>query len=58
MDSGLCGGTGMMKLAWICYDDDDQYPEITVVFEEPDSRWSRVVPLVYAEIVKHVEEEE
>jgi len=48
----------MMKLAWICYDDDDQYPEITVVFEEPDSRWSRVVPLVYAEIVKHVEEEE
>jgi hypothetical protein len=40
-----------MKLAWICYDDDPEFPEVKIVFEEPDSyRWSRVVPIVYAEI--------
>lgn len=41
-----------MKLAWICYDDDPEFPEVKIMFEEPDSyRWARVVPIVYAEIV-------
>lgn len=41
-----------MKLAWICYDDDPEFPEVKIMFEEPDSyRWNRVVPIVYAEIV-------
>ena len=24
-----------MKLAWICYDDDEEYPEVVIKFEEP-----------------------
>jgi len=43
-----------MKLAWLCYvktyDLEDQ--EIVIVFEEPSKwRYSKVVPIVYAEIV-------
>jgi hypothetical protein len=40
-----------MKLAWLCYDNDENYPQVIIVFSEP-SRWrySKVVPIVYAEI--------
>ncbi len=41
-----------MKLAWICYDDDPEFPEVKIVFEEPTRYYSRVVPIVYAEIVQ------
>jgi hypothetical protein len=43
-----------MKLAWLCYDDDPEYPEVKIVFEEPDryTWYSRVVPIVYAVIEK------
>ena len=38
-----------MKLAWICYDNDPEYPEVKIVFIKPDDwRYSRVVPIVYA----------
>ncbi len=40
-----------MKLAWICYNDDPDYPEVKIVFEEPSRySYSRVVQIVYAEI--------
>ena len=40
-----------MKLAWICYDDNEIDPQMFVVFTEPERwRYSRVVPIVYAEI--------
>lgn len=42
-----------MRLAWICYDDDSIYPIATIVFVEPERwRYSRVVPIVYAEIIE------
>jgi len=43
-----------MKLAWLCYDDDPEFPAVTILFEEPRQYhgYSRVVPIVYAEIVK------
>lgn len=43
-----------MKPAWICYDDDPDYPEVKIVFVEPDRHtfYSRVVPIVYMEIEK------
>jgi hypothetical protein len=44
-----------MKLAWLCYtngyDLDEQ--EIIIKFEEPESwQYAKIVPIVYAEIVK------
>jgi hypothetical protein len=40
-----------MKLAWLCYTDDEEYPEVEILFQEPeDWKYSRVVPIVYAEI--------
>ena len=39
-----------MKLAWICYrEDDDEYTPPVILFEEP-VRWmySKVIPIVYA----------
>jgi len=40
-----------MKLAWICYNDDQDYPEVKIVFEKPESwQYSKIVPIVYAEI--------
>ena len=44
-----------MKLAWLCYthtyEDDEQ--EIIIVFEEPAKwKYSKVVPIVYAEIIQ------
>lgn len=40
-----------MKLAWICYDDDEEYPQVFIKFEEPESYlYNRIVPIVYAEI--------
>ena len=40
-----------MKLAWICYDDDEDYPQVFIKFTEPESyMYSRIVPIVYAEI--------
>jgi len=43
-----------MKLAWLCYLDDPDYPEVNIVFEEPGrhTSYSRVVPIVYTEIVE------
>ena len=43
-----------MKLAWLCYDDDAEFPEVTILFEEPGryTSYSRVVPIVYAEITQ------
>lgn len=43
-----------MKLAWLCYDDDAEFPAVTILFEEPDryARYSRVVCIVYAEITQ------
>ena len=42
-----------MKLAWICYDDYEEYPTVEIKFEEPNHyMYSRVVPIVYAEIVE------
>lgn len=42
-----------MKLAWICYDDDAIFPQVIIVFSEPERwRYNRVVPIVYAEIVE------
>ena len=37
-----------MKLAWICYDYDN---DVKICFEEPE-RWlySKVIPIVYAEL--------
>jgi hypothetical protein len=43
-----------MKLAWLCYKFtyDEDY-NVVIVFEEPESwEYSKVVPIVYAEIVK------
>lgn len=40
-----------MKLAWICWINDPDYPEVTIVFEEPEAwQFSKVMPIVYAEI--------
>lgn len=43
-----------MKLAWICYGnwiDDDDDDDCVIVFEEPERyMYSKVVPIVYAEI--------
>lgn len=42
-----------MKLAWIIYDDDPDYPQVSIVFEEPDSykfNMYRIVQIAYAEI--------
>ena len=42
-----------MRLAWICYDEDRIVPQVFVVFEEPERwRYSKVVPIVYAEIIE------
>lgn len=42
-----------MKLAWICYVDDPEFPEVEIRFEEPERwRYCRVVPIVYAEIIQ------
>lgn len=44
-----------MKLAWICYthrvyDDDEQ--EIIILLKKPEKwKYSKIVPIVYAEIV-------
>ena len=40
-----------MKLAWLLYDDDPDYPSVKIVFTEP-SRYDadRIVPIVYAEL--------
>ena len=44
-------GERKMKLAWICYDDDEEYPQVYIKFEEPESYlYNRIVPIVYAEI--------
>ena len=41
-----------MKLAWLCYDDDDYYPRVIIRFEEPESwEYKRVVQIVYTEIL-------
>jgi len=41
-----------MKLAWLCYTYDDEQ-EIIIVFEEPAKwKYSKVVPIVYAEIIQ------
>jgi hypothetical protein len=40
-----------MKLAWLCYDDDEEYPEVVIRFEEPESyQYNRIIPIVYEEI--------
>lgn len=42
-----------MKLAWIIYDEDPDFPEVKIVFEEPESykfNMYKVVPIVYAEL--------
>ena len=41
-----------MKLAWLCYDDDDYYPRVIIRFEEPEYwEFKRVVQIVYTEIL-------
>ena len=38
-----------MKLAWICYNGND----VTILFSEPEHwRFDRIIPIVYAEIIK------
>lgn len=40
-----------MKLAWMCYNDDPEYPEVKIVFTEPEHYMhDRVVAIVYTEI--------
>lgn len=42
-----------MKLAWLCYNDDEDYPKVTIKFEEPeDWRYDRVVLIAYTEIIE------
>ena len=47
-----------MKLAWLCYDYEDRcypynYKDPVILFEEPlQYLYDKVVPIVYAEIVK------
>lgn len=40
-----------MRLAWLCY---DEYGDVSITFAEPSRHtgWRKVVPIVYAEIVK------
>lgn len=41
-----------MKLAWLCYDDDEEYPQVFIVFTEPEPyHYSRIVAIVYQEII-------
>ena len=39
-----------MRLAWICYkEDDDEYTPPVILFEEPESWvYRKIVPIVYA----------
>ncbi|MDB4378670.1 hypothetical protein N9Z41_02760 [bacterium] len=42
-----------MKLAWICYQDwdDDDDIEYVIVFKEPEKyMYSKIIPIVYAEL--------
>jgi hypothetical protein len=40
-----------MKIAWLCYDDDLEYPGVKILFVEPEPwRYKRIVQIVYAEI--------
>jgi hypothetical protein len=43
-----------MKLAWLCYNNDDEgHLLVKIVFEEPDYwKYNRVARIVYAEIVE------
>ena len=47
-----------MKLAWLCYDYEDRchpytYKDPVILFQEPlQYLYDKVVPIVYAEIVK------
>ena len=39
----------MVKLAWLCWDEDDVHP--TIWFTEPESwRFSKIVQIVYFEV--------
>ena len=52
-----------MKLAWLCYEHDDNFENgydetrAIILFTEPSTRWHgyryvKIVPIVYSEIVK------